>query len=241
MLVIGYEIICGLILRWNRAIPRRIAYPLEAKQKSSTGAQEAFAPSAAEIGSSEYYWQVVSYISTADIQVALKPIRQEATLLFFGLGAIAMVISIWLTNIQNKRAEAEAQIEQKNKFLNKIINSLADPFYVVNVKDYKIITANTAAKKLGKLDQKTCHSLTHHSKTPCTNAGHSCPLQIVQQTKQPAVLEHTHFRANGEPMMVEVHGYPILDEEGNVVHMIIAWISLLAKKRKKNYASFPKL
>ncbi len=206
-------------------------YPLGAKQKSSTGAQEAFAPSAAEIGSSEYYWQVVSYISTADIKVALNPIRQEMTLLFFGLGAIAMAIAFWLTNIQNKRAEAEKQIKEKNKFLNNIINSLADPFYVINVKDYSIITANSAAIKLGKLDQKTCHSLTHHSNSPCTNAGHSCPLQIVQQTKQPAVLEHTHFSANGEPMMVEVHGYPILDEEGNVVQMIEYSLDITARKQ----------
>jgi len=207
-------------------------YPLRGTQKSSIAiAQEAFAPSQAEIGASEYYWQVVSYISTADLQEALNPIRQETTLLFFGLGAIGLVIALWLTNIQNKRAEAEKQIEQQNKFLNNIINSLADPFYVVNVKDYKIITANTAAKKLGKLDRGISLGLTHQSNTSCTNARHSCPLQIVQQTKQPVVLEHTHFRANGEPMMVEVHGYPILDEEGNVVQIIEYSLDITARKQ----------
>lgn len=207
-------------------------YPLGAEQKSSIAiAQEPFAPSEAEIGASEYYWQVVSYISSAELNAQLNPIRQETTLLFFGLGAIGLVIAFWLTNIQNKRAEAEAQIEQHNKFLNNIINSLADPFYVVNVKDYQIITANTAAKKLGEANKTTCHALTHHSNTPCGNGEHSCPLQIVQQTKKPAVLEHTHFRANGEPMMVEVHGYPILDEAGNVVQMIEYSLDITARKQ----------
>ncbi len=206
-------------------------YPLGAKQKSSTGAQDPFAPSQAEIAASEYYWQVVSYISPADLNAQLNPIRQETAIIFFCLGAIGLVIALWLTNIQNKRDEAEKQIEQHNKFLNNIINSLADPFYVINVKDYQIITANTAAKKLGKLDRSTCHALTHHSNNPCANGQHSCPLQIVQQTKQPAVLEHTHFRANGEPMMVEVHGYPILDEAGNVVQMIEYSLDITARKQ----------
>lgn len=208
-------------------------YPLKAKQKSSTALTPALsAPSQGEIGASEYYWQVVSYISTADLNAQLKPIRQEMTLLFFGLGAIALVIALWLTKVQNKRAEAEKQVEQQSKFLNNIINSLADPFYVIDAKTYKIIAANSAAKKLGDTEQTTCYALTHHRHTPCNNAsGHSCPLQTIQQTKQPTVVEHTHFRANGEPIIVEVHGYPILDEAGNVVQMIEYSLDITARKQ----------
>jgi PAS domain S-box-containing protein len=206
-------------------------YPLVEGQKSSTGAEEAFGASVAKMGTSEYYWKVISYLSTTELNAKFNPIGQKITLNFLGLVAIALVISLWLTDSQNKRVEAEEKIEQKNEFLNNILNSLADPFYVVNVKDYKVITANTAAQKLGKLKNITCYALTHQRNTPCEEAQHCCPLQIVQETKQPVILEHTHFNAQGQPMMVEVHGYPILDEDGNVVQMIEYSLDITARKQ----------
>jgi DNA-binding response OmpR family regulator len=41
---------------------------------------------------------------------------------------------------------AEETIKQQNEFLNNVIESLADPFYVINVADYSIAIANSAAQ-----------------------------------------------------------------------------------------------
>jgi len=43
-------------------------YPLLENQKSSTGAQKAYAPSATSLGHSEYYWKIVSHVPTSTLQ-----------------------------------------------------------------------------------------------------------------------------------------------------------------------------
>jgi PAS domain S-box-containing protein len=206
-------------------------YPLVAGQKSSTGDQQAFAASEAELAASEYYWKVVSYLPPADINTDLIPIRQEMILVFLGLGAIGGGISWWLTEIQNQRAKAEAKIQQQNEFLNNIINSMADSFYVINVKNYQVIVANAAAQKLGDPHNKTCYTLTHHRHSPCLDHEHPCPLEIIRETKQPVVLEHTHFDSHGQPTIVEVHGYPIFNEQGDLVQMIEYSLDITARKQ----------
>ena len=172
-----------------------------------------------------------SYVSTADLNAQLNPIRQRTILLFCELGAIVGVISWWLTDSQSKRAEAEAKIKQQNEFLNNVINSLSDCFYVINIANHKIIAANNAAKKLGNTTNRTCYELTHKRNSPCGDIAHPCPLEIIQKTKQPVVVEHTHFDANGNPMIVEVHGYPILDRDENVVQMIEYTVDITARRQ----------
>ncbi|HBQ97304.1 MAG TPA: hypothetical protein DD761_02065 [Cyanobacteria bacterium UBA11691] len=198
-------------------------YPLGEGQKSSTGAPDAFTASDLEIGASEYYWKVVSYVSPEDLQEILLPIRKKITLPFLGLTAIVLILSIGLTDAKIKHQDAEIKIEQQNRFLNNVINSLADAFYVIDAANHKIITANTAAEKLGKIKDAQCYSLTHKCNSICGDnieGSSPCPLEILRKTKQPTVVEHTHFDAQGNPMFVEVHAYPILDAQGNLVQII---------------------
>ncbi|MDJ0556870.1 MAG: AAA family ATPase [Microcoleaceae cyanobacterium MO_207.B10] len=206
-------------------------YPLVEGQKSSTGSPDAFAPSVSQIDPSEYYWKVVSHLSSAEINAELNPIRQRTIVIFLGLGAIILVISLWLTDSQHKHRQAEAKIQEQNEFLNNVINSLTEPFYVINVADYKIIAANAASRKLGDTRNTNCYALTHKRNTPCIDAEHSCPLQILQQTKQPVVVEHIHFDTYGNPMVVEVHGYPIFDKQGNLIQMIEYSLDITARRQ----------
>ncbi|MGK7923571.1 MAG: PAS domain S-box protein, partial [Trichodesmium sp.] len=209
-------------------------YPLVEGQKSSTGSPEAFAPSVSEIESSEYYWKIVSHLSSAEINAELTPIRQRTIVIFLGLGAIILVISLWLTDSQNKHRQAKGKIQEQNEFLNNVINSLTEPFYVINVADYKIIAANAASRKLGHTRNTTCYALTHKRNTPCIDTEHPCPLEILQQTKQSVVVEHIHFDAYGNPMVVEVHGYPIFDKQGNLIQMIEYSLDITARRQAES-------
>ncbi|MDJ1168498.1 PAS domain S-box protein [Roseofilum sp. BLCC_M154] len=209
-------------------------YPLVEGQRSSTGASDAFSPSELEIGASEYYWKVVSYVPTEEIQAILLPIGQKITLPFLLLAAIVLVLSIGLTDVQVKHRNAELKIEAQNRFLNNVINSLGDSFYVIDVTNYKIVTANTAAKKLGTVNHTTCYTLTHKRNSPCSDdmdQAHPCPLEILRKTKEPTVVEHTHFDAQGNPLIVEVHAYPILDIQGNLVQMIEYSLDITARRK----------
>lgn len=130
-----------------------------------------------------------------------------------------------------ERKKAEEKIREQNEFLNHVLESLPHPFYVLDAKNYKIKMANSAAAVDGLEESTTCYELTHRRGVPCNGSEHTCPLQMVKQTKEPVIVEHVHFDREGNPKNVEVHGYPIFDEEGNVIQMIEYSLDITERKK----------
>ncbi|MBW2466706.1 MAG: PAS domain-containing protein, partial [Deltaproteobacteria bacterium] len=118
------------------------------------------------------------------------------------------------------RKQVEEKIKSQNEFLINVIESLPYPFYVVDALSYEILLANSKTAPLYKWKGATCYSLTHHRETPCDSREHTCPLLEVRRTHKPVVLEHIHFDYDGNKRNVEVHGYPIFGEDGELLHMI---------------------
>ena len=119
-----------------------------------------------------------------------------------------------------QRKKAEDSLRQQKEFLIKIIESLTHPFYVINADDYTIVMANSASHLVGMPGENTCYTLIHKQYKPCTSDEHPCPLVTIKETKEPVTVEHTHYDEAGNARVFEVHGYPILDDDGNVVQMI---------------------
>ena len=112
------------------------------------------------------------------------------------------------------------KLREQNEALKKIINSLPHPFFVIDAEDYSIVMANTVTHA-GDLSEKIhCYELMHHSKTPCNNSDYLCPLAEVRRTKNPVTLEHIHSDGDNNKRLLQVFGYPILDNNGDVVQMI---------------------
>ena len=130
-----------------------------------------------------------------------------------------------------ERKQAKERIQQQNEFLNNIIESLADPFYVIDAQDYTIQIANSAARNLGPAEATTCYALTHHRNTPCDGLEHPCPLATIQKIKEPVVVEHIHFDQAGNPIYMEIHGYPIFNNKGDVVQLIEYSSDITERKR----------
>ena len=130
-----------------------------------------------------------------------------------------------------ERKKAEEKIREQNEFLNHVLESLPHPFYVLDAKDYKIKMANSAAAVGDLKEDTTCYALTHRRSMPCNGSEHTCPLQMVKKTKEPVIVEHIHFDKEGNPRNVEVHGYPIFDEDGNVVQMIEYSLDITERKK----------
>jgi len=118
-----------------------------------------------------------------------------------------------------ERLKADQKINQQNKFLTTVLESLDHPFYVINVNDYTIELANSASGFLPG-DKKTCYQLAHHRSKVCNVKEYPCPMEIVVRGKKPVILEHVHFTKDGSEQNIEVHGHPIFDRKGNVVQMI---------------------
>ena len=116
--------------------------------------------------------------------------------------------------------EKEDEIKRQRDFLEKVIDSLTHPFYVIDANDYTIKMANRAARQGDLSSTSTCFALTHKSSEPCSGEIHPCPLREVKETKKPVIVEHIHHRIGEKTRYVEVNGYPIFDDEGNVVQMI---------------------
>ncbi|MGD9047403.1 MAG: PAS domain S-box protein, partial [Anaerolineae bacterium] len=126
---------------------------------------------------------------------------------------------------------AEEQIQNQNKFLVSILESLTHPFYVLDADDYTIQVANSAARFEGLAATSTCYALTHRRDTPCDTASHPCPIEEIKRTKAPTTVEHIHYDQEGNARHVEVHGYPLFDDDGNVIQVIE--YSFDITKRKK--------
>ncbi len=127
--------------------------------------------------------------------------------------------------------EAEAKIIQQNIFLNHVLESLTHPFCVIDANNYEVLRVNSAAIKSQENENITCHALIHRSRTVCNASEENCPLALIRKTKKPVTVEHVHKDKDGIPRNVEVHAYPIFDDQGNVVQMIE--YSFDITKRKK--------
>ncbi len=159
----------------------------------------------------ELYWESAS----------ISPIRDAS-------GEITHYVAIKDDITERRRIEQE--VAEQKQLLENTLESLTHPFYVIDAEDYSIKIANSAARALGASGESTCHALTHKSDTPCNTSLHTCPLAEIKKTKQPVTVEHIHDDADGNPRYMEVNGYPIFDDDGNVVQMIEYSIDITDRK-----------
>jgi len=126
---------------------------------------------------------------------------------------------------------AENGSRQQSEFLHTILESLTHPFYVVDVNDYTIRLANSAAG-FAELDEaSTCYSLIYGRDEPCGGAECPCPLEIVKKTKKHAEVEHTHYDEDGYARVYAVHCHPVFDERGEVAEVVEYSIDITERKR----------
>jgi len=143
-------------------------------------------------------------------------------------GSLKEILTIGIDITQ--RRLAEEKVEEQRKLLENTLESLTHPFYVVDTDDYSLKVANSAARRLGSSGETTCHALTHRRDTPCDGSEHPCPMVTIKKTGQPTMVEHIHYDENDEPRYVEVHGYPVFDDDGIIIQMIEYSLDITKRK-----------
>ena len=128
----------------------------------------------------------------------------------------------------------EATIHRQPEFLYLVLESLSHPFYVIDVKNYAIILANSAARMEHQSGLSTCYALTHQREVPCHTDEHPCPLEIIKRTQKPCIVEHIHFDDEGRPRNVEVHAYPVFNAKGRLSQMIEYTFDITERKQIEN-------
>ncbi len=168
--------------------------------------------------------------------------QTEDILKGFELGAVdyitkpfnqAELLTRVFTHLELKRAHdlISAENLQHKGLLETALEALTHPFYIIDARDYTVMLANSASEMAEMTGKKTCYVLTHHRSTPCISTDHICPLEEVKRTKKPVTVEHAHFGQDGQVRYAEVHGYPVFDQEGNVVQMIEYMLDITERKQ----------
>lgn len=123
--------------------------------------------------------------------------------------------------------EAARQISS----LRNIIEALPYPFYVIDVNDYTVKLANSAARLIGRVQPGSrCFEVSHQRKTPCQGADHPCPLHQVKRTNRSARTEHLHRDSAGNEYYLEVNAFPVFDDQGMLTEVIEYFVDVTDRK-----------
>jgi PAS domain S-box-containing protein len=117
----------------------------------------------------------------------------------------------------------EETIRHSQAFLETVIDSIPDPMLVID-RDHRTVLANRAAREMaGEADPVsrclTCYWLAHQRELPCAGQN-ECPLQRVVENHAPATVMHTRRNIRGEETFIEVVAAPIMNEAGEVAHIL---------------------
>lgn len=130
--------------------------------------------------------------------------------------------------------QSQDDLSRQNIFLHTVINALPHPFMVIDPGTYEIDLANTVSGFSAATSHRTCHALSHGSAHPCQGHDHPCPILAIKTNGKPVVMEHVHINERKEQRIVEVHGYPLLDDTGTLQKVIEYSIDITEKKQTEN-------
>ncbi len=137
--------------------------------------------------------------------------------------------------VVGETADAGALLERgasrQHLSLQSLLDSLPYPLYVIDAKTRLVKIANEAAFPGEYIGQLPCDTLVRGKNLPCDRKK-GCPLDIVLETKRHVVLERIIRRDGGE-RFIEIHGYPIFDNDKNVTEVIEYYIDTTDRKRSE--------
>ena len=128
---------------------------------------------------------------------------------------------------------AEKSIDKQKEFLYSILESITHPFYVINVDDYSVEVANSAAGKYIKKGEGTCYALTHNNNVPCHETNEVCPIAEIKKTGKPFSVEHIHLDKNGNERFYEVNAFPVFDDNHKLKQIIEYTIDITNRKNSE--------
>jgi PAS domain S-box-containing protein len=120
-----------------------------------------------------------------------------------------------------ERITAEETIREQNLFLNTVIESMSNPFFVIDAGDYSILMANSAARGMAEGSCYSCRYLSGLTKRPCSSKDHPCPIAMLEENLQPVNVEQMSYDRNGRQIFHGVHCYPVFNEEGGLAQIIL--------------------
>jgi len=140
-----------------------------------------------------------------------------------------------LNMITQDLREKNRDLQEREKFINNILESVEEGFIVID-KDYRIISANRSFCKvinstLEEIVGKRCYEVSHHINRPCYEKGTECPVEKTFASGEPHSVVHTHYDKDGNTIIAEVKSYAMKDESGEFISVIETINDITAEKK----------
>jgi PAS domain-containing protein len=122
-------------------------YPLASGQQSSSGSGSAFAPSASRMKTHDYYWKIVSFISTSTLQARRNLLFNKFIYLYFFVVLLGGVGSWFLARSRLRNQLAKEALHDSEEKFRAVSNSAIDAIIMINSQG-RIAFWNPAAERI---------------------------------------------------------------------------------------------
>lgn len=133
----------------------------------------------------------------------------------------------YLRELEQIREELEARVETRTRelessryFLQSVIDGIANPLFVIRP-DLRVSLMNRAARELipaaapaGRFTH--CYQISHRRETPCNGGDHPCSFAEVMRERTTVTVQHTHFDAGDNPLIMDVTSTPLYGRDGEL-------------------------
>ncbi|MCW8906171.1 MAG: EAL domain-containing protein [Sedimenticola sp.] len=130
--------------------------------------------------------------------------------------------TLYLSIIEDisERKQAEQVIQEKQQFLQSVIDGVIDPIMVIG-EDYRVIMMNRSARdnvpaQFRALSTHYCYQVSHNRDTPCSGNEHPCPLKQVLSNRRAVTLLHEHHTRELGLRRIELDASPYRDSSGRL-------------------------
>ena len=135
------------------------------------------------------------------------------------VGMLAFVVIIYFL-----LRELVRQNNKQANFFDNVFESLTHPFYVIDAESNRVIMANSAAKAESGFVLSD------------PDNGNDIPIlplesiELIKKNKSPRFVEQTLTDLTGVSRFVEIHGYPVFDDDGKVTQIIEHVVDVTKRK-----------
>lgn len=125
------------------------------------------------------------------------------------------------------------QVEEQNKFLDKVINSFSYPFFVINAESYRIDLMNNAARDIFKnKDTRLCYNVINGLNQPCFKDKRDCPIHKLLDGEELVTFEKK-LEIDDKIKYYEVRSFPVLDDQNKLKQIIEFYFDITHRKEQE--------
>lgn len=126
---------------------------------------------------------------------------------------------------------SSAALKQRNGFLRHILASLTHPLYVIDAGDFTVTLSNQGHSSANGAPGAKCYEIICGRSEPCDGRAWPCTVEGVRTSGKACVIERVQQDPEGRERTIEVRGYPVLDDDGRVSHVIEYHLDITERKR----------